>query len=685
MQEYLAQTAAGQSQAISQAVHQPLSYTQDGGLTTVLSNSSPAVKWWNDFATPPRILKLQGFYTNWQSAGRPLVLDLFVRKEALKRSAGTQVPPGMICWDDGDMIDIMVELFQGQGLPVPNLSAQAWHLMWVKHEHDARNYIDLYHALDFAENFCRDLYALALQPQQNHIEVAPNLFLPSLGTSKPDWHKQYSEDQAGTLVELYENFDSAHLSETVAAIFGEVNTESNSATPDVLEFDNSEVQLFVRKVYAAHRLPCPNLSRSQWHNLAARFKRTYSSGMNHADAVRFVAFLHDEIQKGDADLHQIFTDIDPAVQQQALSNDWRQGAESLTLKGAPLQHLESNATLIKQIFEESDFDRTGTLRWQTSEIKSFVHKFFQSRGLPCPQVPDAVWYQWFREVDHNNNGKLELSEATEFVKHIMERILHLKGQLPAMSENSTSTAAAEKLRERLMQQQQQLVTPQDLATTPSTEIGMLLTSSGLAKPNFGQELLRLLSARKPGKSPKVLYIPDAMLPNGGEPTVPYNKVVNRLMMFGISHVDCVELAKCSKEMLMDKLQDADCIYVEGGNTYYLCYQILRSGFNELVPPLVQSGRIVYLGVSAGSINSGRTISVAFWKGWDDPGYDKPWDLRPYGYDGLNIVPGGSSIFPHYSQQWAELVQTKSKELDHDVIVIDEQHAFLIDGEQQGFI
>merc|ERR1712187_732175 len=117
------------------------------------------------------------------------------------------------------------------------------------------------------------------------------------------------------------------------------------------------------------------------------------------------------------------------------------------------------------------------------------------------------------------------------------------------------------------------------------------------------------------------------------------------MMHGISHVDCVELAKCSKESLVEKLQDVDCIYVEGGNTYYLCFQMLRSGFKEVLPSLVQSGGIIYVGVSAGSINAGRTINIAFWKGWDDPGYDTPWDLRRYGYDGMNIIPGGRSVFP----------------------------------------
>mmetsp|Transcript_16003 Transcript_16003/g.25560 ORF Transcript_16003/g.25560 Transcript_16003/m.25560 type:complete len:146 (-) Transcript_16003:319-756(-) len=77
--------------------------------------------------------------------------------------------------------------------------------------------------------------------------------------------------------------------------------------------------------------------------------------------------------------------------------------------------------------------------------------------------------------------------------------------------------------------------------------------------------------------------------------------------------------------------------------------------------------------------AGRTISIAFWKGWDNPGYGQEWDLSRIGYDGLNLLPGGQSVFPHYGPQWRDLVQARSLELSHGLLALDEDHAYLVDG------
>merc|ERR1712048_532813 len=83
--------------------------------------------------------------------------------------------------------------------------------------------------------------------------------------------------------------------------------------------------------------------------------------------------------------------------------------------------------------------------------------------------------------------------------------------------------------------------------------------------------------------------------------------------------------------------------------------------------------------------AGRTISIAFWKGWDDPGYGQEWDLQDLGYDGLDLIPGGSSIFPHYSGHWCTLVQAKRQQLRHEVLLLDEDHACVVQGDQVDII
>ena len=46
-----------------------------------------------------------------------------------------------------------------------------------------------------------------------------------------------------------------------------------------------------------------------------------------------------------------------------------------------------------------------------------------------------------------------------------------------------------------------------------------------------------------------------------------------------------------------------------------------------------------------------------------------------GYDGLDLIPGGKSLFPEFNANWKSLVPEKRNELNHVVVMIDENTAF----------
>jgi len=211
---------------------------------------------------------------------------------------------------------------------------------------------------------------------------------------------------------------------------------------------------------------------------------------------------------------------------------------------------------------------------------------------------------------------------------------------------------------------------------------IILTSSGLTKQSFMQAFLALLTARRPCGSPKVLYVSDAAVCHGCCPHVACSAFARQLLPFGIADIRCIELRQTKQEVLAQKLENADCVYVEQGNTYYLRYFMHASGFDKLVPPLVLDSGLVYAGASAGSVCAGRTISTCFWKGWDCPGYGQEWDLQHLGYDGLDILSGGKSVFPHHGPQWQALAESKQQELDHEVVLLDEEHALVVDGDRE---
>merc|ERR1712032_589479 len=118
-----------------------------------------------------------------------------------------------------------------------------------------------------------------------------------------------------------------------------------------------------------------------------------------------------------------------------------------------------------------------------------------------------------------------------------------------------------------------------------------------------------------------------------------------LAKIGVLRIIPVELSFVPPMSLTKLLEEADCVYVEMGNTFYLRYYMHMSGFDKVLPPLVRHSGLVYAGASSGAIVAGRSISTAFWKGWDDP-------------------------------QWSSLVEAKRGELGHGLLVIHDWEVHL---------
>merc|ERR1719265_2199616 len=113
----------------------------------------------------------------------------------------------------------------------------------------------------------------------------------------------------------------------------------------------------------------------------------------------------------------------------AKDNDWRKnmdpGRSERLLNEWDEKHIQ---TTIQGIFKQVDKGGSGYLEWNNSQIKNFVNEVFKAKGLPIPNVPESVWYQMYREVDHNGDYKLEQNEAVEFALHCFQRILQMHDQ-----------------------------------------------------------------------------------------------------------------------------------------------------------------------------------------------------------------------------------------------------------------
>ena len=156
--------------------------------------------------------------------------------------------------------------------------------------------------------------------------------------------------------------------------------------------------------------------------------------------------------------------------------------------------------------------------------------------------------------------------------------------------------------------------------------------------------------------------------------------VEELSMRLGARVELVDAAHDSPAMMEEVLGRSHCIYVLGGNTFYLLHHLRRSGLDAVVQRRVLEEGAVYVGCSAGSIVAGRSISTAFWKGWDDPkvvSESVDWSA-PSNVAALGLV--SVSLFPHYeASQHEHLVQQRRTELDHHLVTLDEDGGAYIVG------
>lgn len=90
-----------------------------------------------------------------------------------------------------------------------------------------------------------------------------------------------------------------------------------------------------------------------------------------------------------------------------------------------------------------------------------------------------------------------------------------------------------------------------------------------------------------------------------------------------------------------QLSNLDAIWVAGGNTFYLRYAMRESGFDMIIPSLLESG-LVYAGDSAGAVVVGPTL-----KGINK--VDDPSGVAEVIMTGVNLV--SYTVVPHMDSEY----------------------------------
>ncbi|MDO8503345.1 MAG: Type 1 glutamine amidotransferase-like domain-containing protein [bacterium] len=209
---------------------------------------------------------------------------------------------------------------------------------------------------------------------------------------------------------------------------------------------------------------------------------------------------------------------------------------------------------------------------------------------------------------------------------------------------------------------------------------LLLTSGGLMNKSMVAALQKL--AGKPFRNLNAIFIPTAANAEKGDKWW-LIKDLESAHKLKFKNLDIVDIAALKPEWVKERVQDANIIFVGGGNTFYLSYWMQKSGLMNMFPELLKTR--VYVGISAGSMavtNSLRVSSQVLEKSnkLTDEEYD---ELGPKGQSSAKTARlVDFTIRPHLNSEWFPKIRLNylseiAKQIPETMYAIDDQTAIVV--------
>lgn len=178
---------------------------------------------------------------------------------------------------------------------------------------------------------------------------------------------------------------------------------------------------------------------------------------------------------------------------------------------------------------------------------------------------------------------------------------------------------------------------------------LLLTSGGITNKSMIKALFELV-----GKKPEdtsLVFIPTASNVEKGDKSWLIDDLVV-LKNLGLKSVDIADISAVDKKVWFQKMEEADVLFFEGGNTFHLMEWINKSGLKEVLPELLKTR--VYVGVSAGTMMVSKDLLLKISQILYEEDLDRTDDM-----DALNYVP--FYILPHVNSSFFRKVTKENIE------------------------
>ena len=202
---------------------------------------------------------------------------------------------------------------------------------------------------------------------------------------------------------------------------------------------------------------------------------------------------------------------------------------------------------------------------------------------------------------------------------------------------------------------------------------LLLTSAGISNKSIEKAFFEL--AGKKAEQISLAFIPTASNVEAGDKWWVIKDLV-RLQEMKIKCIDIVDISALDKKQWQPRLEAADVLYFEGGNTYHLIEWVRKSGLEGLLPELLKTR--LYVGVSAGSMITNKNLSLRQSQILYEEDFDKKEDMNALGIVDFYFLP--HLKHDYFKKVNEENVRKVAKETKEKIYALDDNSALkIIDG------
>ena len=199
---------------------------------------------------------------------------------------------------------------------------------------------------------------------------------------------------------------------------------------------------------------------------------------------------------------------------------------------------------------------------------------------------------------------------------------------------------------------------------------LLLTSGGITNKSIAKALFDLI-----GKKPEdtsVAFIPTASNVEMGDKSWLINDSVN-LQKQGFKSISITDISAVEEKIWRPQIEEADVLFFEGGNTYYLMRWINKSSLAKILPELLKNK--VYVGVSAGSMVTNKNLSLSTSQIIYEEDLDESHEMPGLNFVDFYFLPHLNS--PYFKNLREDFVRETLKDTKEKTYVLDDNSAIKV--------